>query len=112
MSKEGSGQFSRKRNLEFKITIQDAWKQYLKQKGKCAISGVDIKLARCYARVIKNGDKKLTQTASLDRIDSSKGYLKNNIQWVHKLINRMKMDMSQNDFFNWCKIIYKYNYQR
>lgn len=36
--------------------------------------------------------------ASIDRIDSSKGYLKNNIQIVVLPINRMKLDYNTNKF--------------
>lgn len=52
------------------------WELFLKQRGKCALTGEDLKLG------YKNN-----QTASLDRIDNSIGYEKNNIQWVHKDIN-------------------------
>ena len=37
-------------------------------------------------------------TASLDRIDSSKGYIKGNVQWVHKNINYMKQEMTNEEF--------------
>ena len=112
MAKQKSGsdkRWSRSKDIEFAITIQDAWRQYLKQNSKCAISGVDIKLVRSYARVEKEERSKYSQTASLDRIDSSKGYIKGNIQWVHKKINRMKMAMSEKEFLSWCKTICDYN---
>jgi hypothetical protein len=41
-------------------------------------------------------------TASLDRIDSSKGYIEGNLQWVHKDVNIMKMDLSQVEFIDYC----------
>jgi hypothetical protein len=44
-------------------------------------------------------------TASLDRIDSSKSYNKNNIQWVHKDVNKMKWAFNQNHFIKFCKLI-------
>jgi hypothetical protein len=44
-----------------------------------------------------------TGTASLDRIDSSKGYEEGNIQWVHKHINFMKRTYSQEYFIDMCK---------
>jgi len=86
------------RNLEFNITIQDAWQLYLYQNKQCAQSGVDI--------VFKNiGNNQNEQTASLDRIDSSKGYTIDNIQWVHKTINRMKTNLSVTEFHQWCKLV-------
>ena len=82
------------------ITIEQAWELYLKQEGKCAISGVAIKFSTFY-----KGD----QTASLDRIDSSKGYTVDNVQWVHKTINKIKGTLTDSELINWCKIIAKNN---
>jgi hypothetical protein len=47
-------------------------------------------------------------TASLDRIDSSKGYIKTNVQWVHKKVNKMKQDTSVDEFKHYCKLICEY----
>jgi hypothetical protein len=43
----------------------------------------------------------------LDRIDSEKGYTLENIQWVHKTINQMKMNMKENDFIQFCIAVAK-----
>lgn len=48
-------------------------------------------------------------TASLDRIDSSKGYIEGNVQWVHKRINKMKLDDSDTEFIEWCRLIADFN---
>ena len=45
----------------------------------------------------------IRKTASLDRIDSNKGYTKDNVQFVHKDINWMKQDFEQNKFIEYCK---------
>lgn len=92
------------RNLSFTISIEDLWNLYIKQNGKCALSGVDI--------VIVNNIKEWYQgkmTASVDRINSTKGYEIDNVQWIHKHLNQMKMDLDQQIFINWCKIISKYH---
>lgn len=88
------------RKLEFKITIREIWNLFLRQKRKCALSGVDLKFG------LNRFD--LT-TASLDRIDSSKGYLLNNVQWVHRDINYMKQEFNNKQFVCLCKKIYEYN---
>lgn len=44
-------------------------------------------------------------TASLDRIDSSKGYEIGNIQFISTAINYMKNTMSHEDTLKLCKII-------
>ena len=53
--------------------------------------------------------RKKERTASLDRIDSKLGYILGNIQWVHKQINEMKMDLAEVDFLRWVKIIAEYH---
>lgn len=45
------------------------------------------------------------QTASIDRIDNSKGYIVGNVQWVHKQVNFMKGTMKQKEFIKFCKLI-------
>ena len=45
-------------------------------------------------------------TLSIDRIDSNKGYLKDNVVLVTGLINLMKNDLSDSEFRNIIKILY------
>lgn len=95
-----------RRNLELSIDMKYAWKLFEKQKGKCALSGVDILIDHSWKRNTHMG--KGINTASLDRIDSSKGYVKGNIQWVHKAVNKMKSNLLEFDFINWCTKISEY----
>lgn len=95
---------AKRRRLDFKINIEYAWELFVKQKGRCAISGLPIKF---WKKNSSNEDKK-EQTASLDRIDSSKGYVNDNIQWIHKHVNTIKMDFTQQDFIELCKTITLY----
>ena len=46
-------------------------------------------------------------TASLDRIDSTKGYVENNVQWTLKKINIMKNVFSQKEFIYLCNKVSK-----
>lgn len=78
---------------------------FVKQNGKCKLSGVDITIPQL------NKDMKKC-TASLDRIDSSKGYIRDNVQWIHKEINAMKMAVSDEKLIEWCHIISKHNEQK
>jgi hypothetical protein len=82
------------RNLEFNITVQYAWDLFLKQDKKCALSGVEL---------VFGTKRKADGTASLDRIDSSIGYIEGNLQWIHKQLNRMKGDLSDAEFLEWCR---------
>jgi hypothetical protein len=45
----------------------------------------------------------------LDRIDSSKGYIVGNVQWVHKHVNVMKNIFSQEMFIFICNQVSKNN---
>lgn len=89
------------RNLEWSITPNQMWKLYLKQNKRCALTGIPIYFA-------PTRKKYTLQTASLDRIDSKKGYTIDNIQWVHKTINRMKQHFDEKDFIYFCKLVAKY----
>ncbi len=89
---------AKKRNLEFNITLKDLWLQYIKQNKKCALTGIDLTIAKTFRQ-------KPHTNSSLDRIDSSRGYTKDNIQWVYKPINTMKMDLSMKEFIRLCKLV-------
>jgi len=86
------------RDFSFEITKEDMWQQWLKQDGKCALSGIPLTIERNYKKM-------KTMTASLDRIDSTKGYTTDNIQWVHKDLNRMKMNYDNQYFIDMCKLV-------
>jgi len=86
-----------RRKIDFNIDIKDAWDLYEKQNRKCALTGLPIEFGR-----VKN--RKET-TASLDRINSMKGYTIDNVQWVYQNINGMKMGFSQEYFVNFCRMV-------
>ena len=44
-------------------------------------------------------------TASLDRIDSKSGYIVDNIQWVHTMVNMAKNKYGVNRFIAMCKAV-------
>jgi hypothetical protein len=44
-------------------------------------------------------------TASIDRVDSDKGYVVGNVQLVHKDVNMAKQQFSQDYFVEMCKAI-------
>jgi hypothetical protein len=96
------------RNIEFSISMEYAWELFESQKRKCALSGVEIKIDRSWTA---SHNKRLeVQTASLDRIDSTLGYIEGNVQWVHKTLNKMKSDLLESDFIDWCSKVALYKY--
>jgi hypothetical protein len=84
------------RGHQFRISIQYAWDLYVAQEGHCALTGEAITLS-------PSRTEKGASTASLDRIDSSKGYVRGNVQWVRVEINYMKHSLSMKDFVVWCR---------
>lgn len=83
------------RGYQWELTIEDIWNMYEKQGGVCALSGIPIGWST----------KGLTATASIDRIDSSEGYILENVQLVHKDINFMKQQFDQDYFIELCKAV-------
>jgi len=83
------------RNFVFDITIQQGWELFLQQQRQCALSGLPLLLS-------PNNDRYRIQTASLDRIDSTLGYILDNVQWVHKRVQFLKRDYSEEELIFWC----------
>ena len=84
---------------DFTITIEYLWELYLKQNRKCALTGVEL--------YFNSRSGKTDGNISLDRIDSLKGYIEGNVQWVHKDANIMKNKLPQDRFIYLCGLIWK-----
>ena len=95
--RSANGSKGNRHEKELTLNIQQAWDLFLKQGRKCALSGILLTFPK------RSKDK--FYTASLDRIDSSKGYVLGNVQWVHKDINIMKNKFDNQYFINVCKEI-------
>jgi hypothetical protein len=81
-------------DLDFDVNF--IWELYNKQEGKCALTGWDISFNKLNR----------LNTVSVDRIDSTKGYLKTNVQLTNKLVNRCKLNCPEDLFYDICKSIY------
>lgn len=82
------------RGLTVDVSIEFLWRLYLRQNGRCALSGLPIFLSK---------RDSVASEASVDRIDSALAYTETNVQWVHKEINMMKQDLSEARFFELCQ---------
>jgi hypothetical protein len=80
------------------ITLEELKEIYTKQSGKCYISGKQMQTN------VGSPDR-----ISLDRIDSNKGYTKDNVGLTCIQVNIMKMDLGLEVFANYIKNIYEYN---
>lgn len=91
----------RKSNIEFDLSLDYLNELYERQGHKCALSGISIE-----------PDLSLPinqQYMSIDRIDSSKGYTNDNVQWVDKRINMMKGTLSNEEFIDLCNKVSSYS---
>lgn len=90
---------AKKRNKEFSITVEDIKQCYIKQQGLCVYTKVILNLPKNFTKLYT------PDIASIDRIDSSKGYIPGNIQLVTKAVNFMKGELSHEDFIKTCRLI-------
>lgn len=67
------------------------------QNGKCALTGMQMTYKFYEGRVDSN--------LSIDRIDSTKGYSKDNVQLVCMAANQMKNDLSMEELTSLCSMI-------
>jgi glycerol-3-phosphate dehydrogenase len=93
----------KRRRHDHDITLQDLKDQWEVQLGKCAYSKVSL----ISDKLNRKHNISPVYLASLDRIDSTKGYLKGNIQWVSVSMNYAKNNMSHEQMLELCEMIKK-----
>jgi len=94
---------ARNRKINLQLEIDDLKAIWEKQEGKCPYTGWELVLPNYKLR-------KTPRTASMDRIDSSKGYTKDNIQFVSVMANYAKNDFEEDCMKDFCKAIHQ-NYK-
>lgn len=83
------------------ITYEEVYEKWLEQERRCAITGVEMTCLIGKGRQITN--------ATLDRIDNTKGYEKDNVQIVCLWANIAKNDLKLDTFLDFCKKTIEYN---
>ena len=91
----------KKRYKDFNLSIEDLKNQWELQKGICPYSKISLDLPEYKKRV------HFSNRASLDRIDSSKGYVKGNIQFVSTLVNFLKSNLSHEETLDFISTLVK-----
>ena len=86
-------------NIEFNITFEYIKELWNEQKGICALSNVPMTYLLREGRTPTN--------VSIDKIDRTKGYIKDNIQLVCMACNQIKSDLTEEEMYNFCKKIVK-----
>lgn len=94
---DGKKRKALEKGREFEFDIKYIWAIYIKQDRKCALSGLPLD----FNVDTDNG------MVSIDRINNDKGYVKRNIQLLHKDINFAKWTFSQKDFIELCNLVAK-----
>lgn len=85
------------RGISWSLTVDDVADVMELQETKCALTGWCINFP--------NFGSPQDAPASIDRIDSSKGYTKDNIQLVVRKVNMMKQHYTQEEFIEICKAV-------
>jgi hypothetical protein len=89
---------AKNRNKEFSLVNEDLLDVFEVQQGLCA-----------YTKLPLVAVANQFNTISLDRIDSSKGYHKDNIQLVCAAINKMKQEYTEHVFISLCHLVAQNN---
>lgn len=90
----------RRRDHEFNLTSDFLSKLWQEQKGICPYSKVTLLLNNNSKR-----HKDIRYSASLDRIDSSLGYVEGNVQFVSTAINYMKNTLTHQECMAFLDLI-------
>lgn len=92
-----------RKNIEFDLDIEYINNLLIIQDFKCKYSGQILETT--YDNIDDNENRVNKNIISIDRIDPSKGYVKNNIALVTGAINIMKNDLSEDEFIYIIKSI-------
>lgn len=85
--------------IDWEIDYPFLCQLYKDQKGLCALTGRLIGFSKSKKEYLKYR----TTTASIDRKNSDRGYYRDNVQWVHKKVNKLKSDLHQEEFLIFCQ---------
>jgi hypothetical protein len=83
------------------LTLDQLTQIYDRQEGKCAISKIPM------THICGKGH--VPTNISIDRIDNSGGYQADNVRLVCHVFNRMRSDLSAEEFVSYCRIVAQAN---
>lgn len=93
---------ARAKKFEWKIEAEDIISLWNEQQGRCAISGV-------YMTHHQDRGERKDMNASIDRIRSTEGYVKDNVQLVCQRVNTIKNDLDEASLYWWVKHIHDFS---
>jgi len=92
-------QRSRKTGVKCDIDAEFLKVLLKRQSSLCAISGIPLSFIK--------GQGHIPTNASVDRINSAKGYTKDNVHLVAHQVNTMKSNLSIDQLMDWCELVLK-----
>ncbi len=90
-------------NGPVEITLDDLKSQWEKQNGICPLTGWKLQLSETSGHQLP----KTTNRASLDRIDSTKGYVKGNIRFIAMIAQFAKNTWTDREVLLFCEAVSK-----
>lgn len=102
---QGAKTGARSRGIVFALEIDDVLGMYVRQHGRCALTGETL----THQRGTVTGRER--SAASLDRIESARNYTLDNVHLVCQVVNLMKSNMSMEEFGSWCSRIVLHSLQ-
>jgi hypothetical protein len=91
----------KKSSKENTLTLQELKAQWERQAGICVYTGWPMKNPQSTSHILPH----TIDRASVDRIDSSKGYTKDNIQFVCVIAQYAKHSFSENELLSFCRAV-------
>lgn len=86
---------SKRRNLEFSITLSNLLDLWESQKGICAVTNFPM----------THTEGNFDFAVSLDRIDNAQGYVEGNVRLVCSRVNVMRNDLDIEMLGFWCRAV-------
>jgi len=95
---------SKQNNKNFNIDCKYLKELWLKQNGLCPITNQKLEL-----RTYRQNSISHPYSASIDRIDCSKGYIKGNVRFVALIFNYARNIFSDDQVIDFCKKVTEYH---
>lgn len=95
-----------RKDVEVNIDIKHIENLWQEQDGKCALSGEKMTHISYKTNTILTNN----YNASIDLIDSTRGYTHDNIQLVSSIVNTVKCDMEMKQFIEMCRKVANFNF--
>lgn len=87
--------------VPYNLSAEALIAQWEQQKGQCFYTAQPI----AFNNIRQAGKAPHYMMASLDRMDPTQGYVIGNVVWCSYVINRMKNDLTYDEFLKMCELI-------